>query len=72
MADPDEVAGLLREIRDLLAAREQQYADHLKKSEELYEQQVVRARVAQERAFNRRLIVGVVVAALLYAACKFG
>jgi hypothetical protein len=39
MNNPDEIAGLLREIRDLLAGREAKYDDHLRRLEEIYERQ---------------------------------
>jgi hypothetical protein len=54
---------LLREIRDLLGSREQQYADHLKAIQDLYEQQLAIARQDRERAISAvALIVGIVAA----------
>jgi hypothetical protein len=40
MSDPDETNALLREIRNLLAEREQQYKNHLANTEQAYDKQV--------------------------------
>ncbi len=46
----EETNELLREIRNLLAEREQKYDEHLEKTRKLYESQLRRARRFQLRS----------------------
>jgi hypothetical protein len=68
----DEIAGLLREIRDELKGREQQYADHLKQVRDEYDRQLAHGRQERERSINRLTIIGGIVAAIGYALYKWG
>ena len=72
MDEPNEIAGLLREIRDLLAGREQQYTDHLTRTRELYESQLAQSRQERERSIKRAGIAGGIFAGIAYAIYRFG
>ena len=54
MADGDETNQLLREIRDILAAQESKYDEHLKRIQGVYAEQLTFS--AQERKRSVRIL----------------
>lgn len=71
MSDNRETNDLLREIRDSLADREQQYAQHLEQIRKLYMEQNAFARQEQERAIRRVAILVGVLGGVLFLAFKW-
>jgi hypothetical protein len=66
MADGDETNKLLREIRDLLADRERQYAAHLQDVRDMYNEQLLQARQERERAINRLSLAAAIIGAIAF------
>lgn len=70
MTDSQETNELLREIRDLLADREEQYTRHLEQIRVMYDEQAAFAKKEREAAIRQLTIVVAVLGAVLFAVFK--
>lgn len=70
MTDNRETNELLREIRDLLADREEQYARHLEQIREMYDEQAAFAKKEREAAIRQLAVLAAIVGAVAVLAIK--
>jgi hypothetical protein len=70
MADTNETNHLLREIRDILAAQESKYEQHIKRTQEMYAEQIQTN--AEERKKSLRMLFawGMILVGLLCVLWK--